>query len=1208
MIRNYILSFFSILSLSLLCVSVQAQSYYSLDFVENKGQWEGGFAYKADAGSGSLFIDRQGYTMVQHHPEDLKAVQERLHGHGATEQQFANKKDQPYRGFGDVLRSHALRVRFLGSNANPQITPMFPKEGVDNYFIGNDPTKWKSGVRTFSALLTKDMYPGVDVKYYTDNGRLKYDILVKPGADLSRVRMKYEGAEKMLIKDGELVIKTSAGDVKELSPYAYQIINGMKREVSCRFQLEGDQVRFVVKNYDASAELVIDPVLVFCTYSGSRSGNWGFTATPGNDGSFFAGGIVFAGPGYPVTPGAFQTTFAGGNQVQIDVAITRFNANGTSRIYSTYLGGSAEEYPHSMIADPAGNLVVLGRTNSPNFPITASFGNLGQYDIYVTKFNASGTALIGSMKIGGTSDDGANINATLNYCKSSTLYNYGDNSRSEVELDGANNIYIAASTQSTNFPVQNAFQTNSGGGQDAVVIKLTPNLSSVIFSSYLGGGDDDAGFVLGVRPTDGNIYVAGGTGSPNLPAASNGLSGSIDGFVSIIASNGGAGGLLQSRYFGTSNFDQIYGIDFDVLGFPYIMGISLGSWTVTSNVSFSNPGSKQFVSKLQPDLSGFVYSTVYGAPRPVPNISPVAFLVDRCENIYVSGWGGALNPCFPSDCFDAQTSGPQGMPITPDAIKSTTDNRDFYFIVIEKDAASLLYGSYFGQQGGEGDHVDGGTSRFDKRGAIYTAICANCLGNTCNFTTPLPTTPGAVSPVNGAANSGSGGDCNLAAVKIQFEFQGVVAGVQAGVNGVAYDTSGCAPLSVNFTDTIGLATAWYWDFGDGSPVVRTTSPDINHVFNSVGTFRVMMIGVDSTKCIPRDTSYVTVISRDDRALVDFNPVKLPPCEALNYRFDNLSQAPPGKPFSSTAFIWNFGDNTPPVVTGNGSVNHTYRAPGTYNVKLYMQDTSYCNFPDSAVKTLRVAPNVVAGFTTPSTGCAPYTAVITNTSEAGQDFFWDFGDGTTFTGATPPNKIYNNTGTYTITLIAVDPNTCNVSDTFRTTIRVNPRPVANFSYSPNPSQENTPTQFTNNSTGAVSYKWNFGDGDSSTQVNPIHQYNATGDFTVCLVAINEFGCTDTVCQVVPALINPGVDVPNAFTPNGDGINDRVYVRGFGISKMNFRIYNRQGLLVFQSLTTSIGWDGKYKGVLQPMDAYAYTLEIEFFDRTRVTKKGDITLLR
>lgn len=1207
MIYRYSLSFILLFTTLSFCVPVKAQSYYSLDFVENKGQWAGGFAYKADAGSGTLFIDRQGYTVVQHNPDDLKAVQESMHGHGDAPANGA-KKDQPYRGFQQILRSHALRVRFLGSNQAPEIMPMYPREGVDNYFIGDDPAKWKSGVRTFSGLLAKEMYPGVDVKYYTDNGRLKYDLLLKPGADLNRIRIRYEGGDKMMIRDGELVIKTSAGDFRELAPYAYQVINGIKKEVACKYQLEGDQVRFVVKNYDKTAELVVDPVLVFCTYSGSRSGNWGFTATPGNDGSFFAGGIVFAGPGYPTTPGAFQTTFGGGSQVMIDVAITRFNPTGTARIYSTYLGGSGEEYPHSMIADPAGNLVVLGRTNSPNFPITASFGTVRQFDIFVTKFNASGTALIGSMKIGGSLDDGANINATLNYCKSSTLYNYGDNSRSEVELDGANNIYIAASTLSSDFPVLNAFQGSSGGKQDAVVIKLTPTLSSVVFSSYLGGQDDDAGFVLGIRPTDGNIYVAGGSGSPDMPAASNSLAGSIDGFISIIAPNGGAGGLLQTRYFGTSNYDLIYGIDFDQLGFPYIMGISLGSWTVTSNVTFSNPGSKQFISKLQPDLSGYVYSTVYGAPKPIPNISPVAFLVDRCENVYVSGWGGALNPCFPSDCFDAQTSGPLGMPITPDAIKSNTDNRDFYFIVIEKDAASLLYGSYFGQQGGEGDHVDGGTSRFDKRGAIYTAICANCLGNTCNYSAPLPTTPGAVSPVNGAANSGTGGDCNLAAVKIQFEFQGVLAGVQAAVDGVPYDTSGCAPLNVSFTDTIGLAKAWYWDFGDGSPVVRTTSPDISHIFNTVGSFRVMMIGVDSTKCIPNDTSYVTVLSRSDRAVVDFNPVKLPPCEALNYRFDNLSQAPPGKPFSASAFTWNFGDNTPLVTTGNGSVNHIYAAPGTYNVKLYLRDTTYCNYPDSAVKTLRVAPNVVAGFTTPSAGCVPYTAVITNTSQAGQDFFWDFGDGTTFTGSTPPDKVYNTTGTFTITLIAVDPNTCNVSDTFRTTVTVHPGPVANFTYDPNPSQENTPTKFLNNSTGALSYKWTFGDGDSSTLVNPVHQYNATGDFDVCLVAINQFGCTDTACQTIQALVNPGVDVPNAFTPNGDGINDRVYVRGYGISKMNFRIYNRQGLLVFQSVSTSIGWDGKYKGVLQPMDAYAYTLEVEFFDRTRVTKKGDITLLR
>jgi gliding motility-associated-like protein len=176
------------------------------------------------------------------------------------------------------------------------------------------------------------------------------------------------------------------------------------------------------------------------------------------------------------------------------------------------------------------------------------------------------------------------------------------------------------------------------------------------------------------------------------------------------------------------------------------------------------------------------------------------------------------------------------------------------------------------------------------------------------------------------------------------------------------------------------------------------------------------------------------------------------------------------------------------------------------------------------------------------------------------------------------------------------------------INVYDNPVAGFSFSPNPGQENTPTLFTNTSIGAVRYFWAFGDGDTSTQVNPVHQYNATASFDACLVAFNQFGCRDTVCQEVTAFIVPLLDVPNAFTPNGDGVNDRVFVRGFGIAKMTFRIYNRWGQMVFQSADQQTGWDGRFKGELQPMDAYGYTLEVQFSDGSRTSKKGDITLVR
>jgi hypothetical protein len=201
------------------------------------------------------------------------------------------------------------------------------------------------------------------------------------------------------------------------------------------------------------------------------------------------------------------------------------------------------------------------------------------------------------------------------------------------------------------------------------------------------------------------------------------------------------------------------------------------------------------------------------------------------------------------------------------------------------------------------------------------------------------------------------------------------------------------------------------------------------------------------------------------------------------------------------------------------------------------------------------------------------------------------------------------GTYKVRLIARDPNTCNKIDTSEYfTILVVDKPAASFTWSPNPPMPNTPTQFTNLSIGAVRYLWNFGDGESSTLVNPLHQYNTTGDFNVQLIAYNAQDCSDTFRLTVKALINPLLDVPNAFTPGMNGLNGVVVVKGFGIGKMDWRIYNRWGQLMFQSGSPSIGWDGTYKAKLQPMDVYTYTLDVEFTDGRKLRKTGDITLIR
>jgi gliding motility-associated-like protein len=496
--------------------------------------------------------------------------------------------------------------------------------------------------------------------------------------------------------------------------------------------------------------------------------------------------------------------------------------------------------------------------------------------------------------------------------------------------------------------------------------------------------------------------------------------------------------------------------------------------------------------------------------------------------------------------------------------------------------------------------VDGGTSRFDQNGVIYQAICANCGNNL-----PYPTTPGAW-----GATKPASANCNLAMVKIAFEFSGVGSGVQSFINGVPRDTAGCVPLTVDFKDTARMAVSYEWLFGDGSPQITTTVPETSHTFTAVGTYKVMLVAIDSSTCNIRDTSYLNIKVGASKALLDFNSKKLDPCTAFKYQFDNTSVPPPGFPFNAGSLTWDFGDNTPRV-PGTGTVFHTYTSPGTYNVKLILVDSTYCNSPDSIVKQIRVAALVKADFETPETGCAPYEATFNNISAGGSQFTWDFGDGATSTDASPTH-LFTNAGIYTVSLTAIDSATCNIIDKKTVTITVYSNPVADFTATPQPPTENTPISFANlSSADAVRFKWLFGDGDSLVTTSRAviqHEYNATNTYNACLIAINPAGCADTVCKQVSTLIVPALDVPNAFTPLSGDVNSMVFVRGFGFAKMKFTIWARWGEKVFESNDKRSGWDGRYKNKLLPMDVYAYTLDVEFTDGTRATKKGDITLIR
>ncbi|HVZ26815.1 MAG TPA: hypothetical protein VG842_12205, partial [Sediminibacterium sp.] len=346
--------------LACLLLAVPALAQKSIEFVENKGQWDPATRYRGDLRDGAFLLQNNGYRVVRYQQDDLQAIGAVMHGsvsgnHPAvtTDAQATKLTEHPVAGGGTEdnngklqLRGHIYEVRFLNANPHPDILPDKPLPGISNYFIGNDSSKWGSGCRSFSGVTYQNIYPNIDVRYYTASGVLKYDFIVHPGGHVSDINMYIDGADKVRLKEGNLLVTTSVDEVREMAPYSYQLAGAGRSELPSAFTLRGNIVGFSVsQQYDPNATLVIDPSVVFSTFTGSTSDNWGYTATYDNAGNFYAGGIVF-GPstGFPTNNGAFQVSYQGGGftgeSFGFDMGIIKFDPTGANRLYATYLGGA----------------------------------------------------------------------------------------------------------------------------------------------------------------------------------------------------------------------------------------------------------------------------------------------------------------------------------------------------------------------------------------------------------------------------------------------------------------------------------------------------------------------------------------------------------------------------------------------------------------------------------------------------------------------------------------------------------------------------------------------------------------------------------------------------------------------------------------------------------------------------------------------------
>src|SRR5213593_2593929 len=393
-----------------------------------------------------------------------------------------------------------LRMKLLGANPTPSVTGVEELPGRSNYFIGNDSKKWRANVPTYAKVEYRDVYPGVNLVYYGNQRQLEYDFVVSPGADPKAITLAFDGVDGAAIDGlGDLVLRADGGEVRLRKPFVYQDHDGQRAVIPTRYVLKAErQVAFEVAAYDATKPLIIDPVLAYSTYLGGSATDIGHGIAVDAAGNAYVTGDANSSD-FPTTLGAFQPTGRG------PAFVTKLNATGSALAYSTYLG-NGNGNASAIAVDAAGNAYVTGIAG-PNFPTTpGTFQTTpggGLADAFVTKLDPTGSALVYSTYLGGSStDDGHGIAVDPN-CSVNC------------------NAYVTGETASRDFPTTpGAAQTTFGGvgliGFDAFVTKLNPTGSALVYSTYLGGSVDDSGFGIAVDAA-GNAYVTGLTTSSDFP-------------------------------------------------------------------------------------------------------------------------------------------------------------------------------------------------------------------------------------------------------------------------------------------------------------------------------------------------------------------------------------------------------------------------------------------------------------------------------------------------------------------------------------------------------------------------------------------------------------------------------------------------------------------------------------------------------------------
>jgi hypothetical protein len=590
-----------------------------------------------------------------------------------------------------------VRARFEGANT-AEMVGVERLPGIVNYFSGNDATEWRTHIPTYAAIVYRELYPGIDLRYDGENGALKGTYIVAPSADPNLIQFTFEGVDRLEIDEqGDLILYAPDGEIRQEAPYICQESDGIEQAIAGRYVLKGKHlVGFQIADYDSTKPLLIDPSLGYSTYLGGSSSDGGASITV--DASFHI--FLTGGTGstdFP-TENPAQETYGGGSG---DVFVTKLDRHGTGIIYSTFLGGSDYDWSSGIVVDEEGNAYIVGTTESSDFPTTAgafdrSFG-AGPFaeDAFVVKLNPTGSELVYATYLGGSSPEEGH----------------------GIAVDGDGNAYVTGPTQSEDFPTENPFQAalaNNFGYADAFVTKLNASGSALVYSTYLGGDQGANGYGIAVDDS-GNAYVTGATSSTDFPTKSPlqaTHSGGADAFVTKFDSTGTA--LVYSTYLGGLHNDYGLAIALDITNNAHVAGTtSSDGFPTVRAVQPTFAGTWDgFVAQLNAAGSGLNYSTFLGGSED-EEVNSIA--LDPFRNVYVVGQTRSTD--FPTAAPDQAAN---------------AGEYDVFMTRLHPTGWGLAYSTYLGGSG----------SDYGQDIAVDAAGNAYLTGST--YSSDFPTTAGAI--------------------------------------------------------------------------------------------------------------------------------------------------------------------------------------------------------------------------------------------------------------------------------------------------------------------------------------------------------------------------------------------------------------------------------------------------------------------------------